>query len=126
MLTMQGVAAQGLPHSIPEQAAADHLDRWAADENRFDWLGECFFHGNVELFHQGQEYHIPKEGDATRAQARIYVGNPGDADEVLLDLLTQVPEIWLHDALTYRDAVWQGWTESYQPVAGKVPTPTWI
>lgn len=41
------------------------------------------------------------------------------ADEVICELLLKIPEHWLHEALTHRGAVWQGWTASYQQVAGK-------
>ena len=172
MLTMQGVAAQGLPHSIPDEAAsdhshtgwtggferdgsecyefrasgdtviiqlheilseepnedlpADHPDRWAADKSQSDWISECLFHGSIELFNLGQDSYIPREGDTMRAQARAYDDGPGNADETLSALLLQIPESWLHEALTHRGAVWQGWTESYQKVAGKVTAPMWI
>ncbi len=43
-----------------------------------------------------------------------------------MELLIKTPKAWLYAALTHQGAVWQGWTQSYQRVAGKVEAPMWI
>ena len=104
------------------------------DKGYSTWRGECRLYGDPreeelqELLQLGQS--VRTEPDDRRREANvafIYAEVAIDsADEVIQELLLKVPEAWLHAALTWRGAVWQGWTQSYQNVAGKVLAPMWI
>ena len=79
------------------------------------------------LFDLG-ESHRRDPGDNHREAnvAFTYAHSAPSADEALLRLLMKAPSEWLHDAYTYQGRIWQGWTESYQQVAGKVAPPIWL
>ena len=64
-----------------------------------------------------------REANVSFIYAEVAIESP---DDVILELLLRVPEAWLHAALTWRGAVWHGWTQSYRNVAGNVVAPFWI
>ena len=58
--------------------------------------------------------------------AFTYWDSAESSDEAPLRLLMKIPREWLHDAKTWQGSIWQGWTQIYQPMAGKVAPPTWL
>ena len=122
-------------HEEPdEDLPEDDPNRWAVDKRYSTWRGECRLYGDPreeqtsELFQMGQSTRTDPSDHRREANvAFVYAENAIDsADEVILELLTKTPEAWFHAALTHRGAAWQGWTRSYQQVAGKVEAPIWI
>ena len=122
-------------HDEPdEDYSPDEPEHWEVDKRYSSWRGECRLYGDPreedfqELFQLGQSVRTDpddrdREANVAFIYAEVAIESP---DDVILELLREVPEAWLHAALTWRGAVWQGWTESYQQVAGNVIAPIWI
>ena len=110
-----------------EDLPEDDPDRFAIDKALSYWNAECRYYGEPELFELGDDHR--QDPDDRRREANVaftYYDSAPSADEALLRLLMKAPPEWLHDAYTYQGRIWQGWTESYQQVAGKVVTPIWL
>ena len=107
-----------------EDYAEDDPQRYQIDKRLSYWHAECRYYGEPELFSLGDSaWQDP--GDRRR-QANIafkYGDVVESADAALLQILQRAPQEWLHDAYTYPGRIWQGWTQSYQNMAGRVPPP---
>ena len=110
-----------------EDRSEDDPDRYAIDKSLSYWNAECRYYGDPELFHLG-ETHRQEPGDSSREAnaAFTYWNSAPSADAAIIHLLAKAPKAWLHDAETYESRIWQGWTQSYQLVAGKVVAPIWL
>ncbi len=117
-----------------EDYSPDDPEHWAVDKRYSTWRGECRLYGDPreeelqELFRLSQSVRTDPDDRQREANVAFVYAEVAieTADEVILELPVKVPEAWLHAALTWKGAIWQGWTESYQQVAGQVPAPMWI
>ena len=119
---------------LDEESPEDQRERWEVDKRYSTWRGECRLYGDprdeeiYELLQLGQSVRTDpddrrREANVSFIYSEVAIESP---DDVILELLLRVPEAWLQAALTWRGAIWHGWTQSYQNVAGKVLAPTWI
>ena len=108
-----------------DELPEDDPPRYGIDKRLSYWNAECRYYGQPELFPLGESY-CQDDGDS-KPEANVaftYWDSAVSADEALLCLLMKIPREWLHEAKTWQGSIWHGWTETYQPVAGKVAPPT--
>ena len=155
MLTMNALAKQGLPHSIPAQAAGDHtgtgweggFERDGSENYRYTSPDGRLTIMLIEMLPDSEEDEaewtghcdgrLPKQiaGNAQREHVLnrlngstrlVFDDTTESAGEALEGILSRVPEEWLQATGCNADEIRRNWRASYADTAGAIPAPLWI